>query len=179
VAKLHLQEIANFVFPSSDTEPSFGKLHLALFTIGSYVHSYKFEIFVHNSLQNNRMALGCQNLADGVRRAMDSDVLCIYPFNAIWKIPANTEVFRNFCKLFFCWRRLPNSVPSSQLLLKCVWILKYSTFYRQRSSEINSCCNIPLYVFSQRWSLIIRLIQRCKWLYLYLFIRFITTCFGR
>ena len=113
---------------------------IVLFTIGSYVHSYKFEICIHNSLQNNGMALFVVKiLADGVRRAMDSDVLCICPFNAIWKMPANIEVFRNFCKYFFCWRRLPSSVPSSQLLLKCSWILKYSMFYRQRSSEINSC----------------------------------------
>jgi len=44
-------------------------------------------------------------LADGVRRAVDSDVLCIYPFNVIWKISANTEIFLNFCKYFLCWRR--------------------------------------------------------------------------
>jgi len=34
-------------------------------------------------------------LADGARRTTDSDVLCSYPFNVIWKIPANIEVFRN------------------------------------------------------------------------------------
>ena len=67
---------------------------IALFTIGSYVHSYKFKICIHNSRQNNGMALlVVKILAAEVRRAMDSDVICTYPFNAIWKIPANIEVF--------------------------------------------------------------------------------------
>jgi len=49
---------------------------IALFTIGSYVHSYKFNICVHNSLQNNGMALFVVKiLTAGVRRAMNSDVL--------------------------------------------------------------------------------------------------------
>jgi len=96
-------------------------------------------ICIHKSLQDNGKALFVVKiLADGVRRAMESDVLCICPLNAIWKIPANIEVFRNFCKYFFYWRRLPNSVPSSQLLLKCACILQYSMFFRQRFSEINS-----------------------------------------
>jgi len=43
-------------------------------------------ICIHNSLQNNGMALFVvKTLADGVRRAMDSDVLCIYHLNAIWR----------------------------------------------------------------------------------------------
>ena len=49
---------------------------IALFTIGSYVHSYKFKMYVHNSLQNNGMVLFVVKiLAAGVRRAMGSDVL--------------------------------------------------------------------------------------------------------
>jgi len=49
---------------------------IALFTIGSYVHSYKFKIYVPNSLQNNGMALFVVKiLAAGVRRAMNYDVL--------------------------------------------------------------------------------------------------------
>jgi hypothetical protein len=53
-----------------------GKSIIALFTIGSYVHSYKFKICVHNSLQNNGMTLFVVKiLAAGVRRAMDSNVL--------------------------------------------------------------------------------------------------------
>jgi hypothetical protein len=44
-------------------------------------------------------------LADGVRRAMNYDVLCVCTFNAIWQIPANIEVFRNFCKYFIRCRR--------------------------------------------------------------------------
>jgi len=53
-----------------------GKSIIALFTICSYVHSYKFKICVHNSLQNNGMTLFVVKiLAAGVRQAMDSDVL--------------------------------------------------------------------------------------------------------
>jgi len=49
---------------------------IALFTEGSYVHSYKFKICVHNSLQNNGVELFVVKiLADGVRRAVNSDVL--------------------------------------------------------------------------------------------------------
>jgi len=49
---------------------------IALFTIGSYIHSYKLKICVHNSLQNNGMVMFVVKiLAAGVRRAMDSDVL--------------------------------------------------------------------------------------------------------
>jgi len=49
---------------------------IALFTIGSYVHSYKFKICVHNSLQNNGMILSVVKiLAAGVRRAINSNVL--------------------------------------------------------------------------------------------------------
>jgi len=48
---------------------------IALFTIGSYVHSYKFKICAHNSLQNNGMVLFVVKiLAAGVRWAMESDV---------------------------------------------------------------------------------------------------------
>jgi hypothetical protein len=43
-------------------------------------------------------------LAAGVRRAFDPDMLSIYASNAIWEIPANIEVFRNFLKYFLCWR---------------------------------------------------------------------------
>jgi hypothetical protein len=101
VAKLYPQALANFVIPSSDTEPEFRKTPPSLWLI---VHSYKFKICVHNSLQNNGMVLFVVKiLAAGVRRAMDSDVLA--SFNAIWKIPADIEVFRNFCKYFICWRR--------------------------------------------------------------------------
>jgi len=39
-------------------------------------------------------------LAAGVRRAFDSDMFSIYTSNAIWKIPANIEVFRSFLKYF-------------------------------------------------------------------------------
>jgi hypothetical protein len=39
-------------------------------------------------------------LAAAIRWSMDSDVLASYPFNAIWKIPANIEIFLNFCKYF-------------------------------------------------------------------------------
>ena len=59
-------------------------------------------------------------LAAGVRRAFDSDMLSSYTSNAIWKIPANIEIFRNFFKYFFLlekayvvpversiWHRLP------------------------------------------------------------------------
>jgi hypothetical protein len=49
---------------------------IPLFTVGSHVYSYKFKICVHNSLQNNRLALFVVKiLAAGVRRAMNSDVL--------------------------------------------------------------------------------------------------------
>jgi hypothetical protein len=79
---------------------------IVLFTISPYVHSYKSKICIRNSRQKNGMALFLVKiLADGVRRAMDSDVLCIYPFNAIWKFPANIKVFLNFCKYLFFWRR--------------------------------------------------------------------------
>jgi hypothetical protein len=74
VAKLYPQALANFVFPSSDTEPSFGKLHHRF--VYHRFHSYKFKICVHNSLQNNGMVLFVVKiLAAGVRRAMESDVL--------------------------------------------------------------------------------------------------------
>jgi len=47
-----------------------------LFTIGSYVHSYKFKIYIYNSLQNNGMVLFVVKiLAAGVRQAMNPDVL--------------------------------------------------------------------------------------------------------
>ena len=76
VAKLYPQALANFLFPSSDTEPSFGRLHHRFVYIGSYVHSYKFKICVHNSLQNNGMVrFVAKILAAGVRWAVDSDVL--------------------------------------------------------------------------------------------------------
>ena len=43
---------------------------VALFTIGSYVHSYKFKICAHNNLQNNGIVLFVVKiLAAGVRRA--------------------------------------------------------------------------------------------------------------
>ena len=49
---------------------------VALFTIGFYVHSYKFKICVHDSLQNNGMVLFVVKiLAAGVRRSMSSNVL--------------------------------------------------------------------------------------------------------
>jgi len=49
---------------------------IPLFTKGSYVHSNKFKICVHNSLQNNGMVLFVVKiLAAGVRRAVESDVL--------------------------------------------------------------------------------------------------------
>ena len=73
MAKLYPQALANFVFPSSDTEPSFGKLH------HRFVYrrlSYKFTICVHYSLQNNEIVLYVVKiLVAGVRRAMNSDVL--------------------------------------------------------------------------------------------------------
>ena len=73
MAKLYPQALAYFVFPSSDTEPN---STIVLFIIGSYVHSYKFEICVHNSLHNTGMVLFVVKiLAAGVRRAMESDVL--------------------------------------------------------------------------------------------------------
>ena len=49
---------------------------IVLFTIGSYVHRYKFKIYIHNSPRNNGMVLSVvKMLAAGVRRAMESDVL--------------------------------------------------------------------------------------------------------
>ena len=49
---------------------------ITLFTVGSYVRSYKFKICFHNSLQNNGMVLFVVKiLAAGVRRAVDSNVL--------------------------------------------------------------------------------------------------------
>ena len=73
MANLYPQALAYFVFPSSDTEPN---STIVLFIIGSYVHSYKFEICVHNSLQTNGMVPSVVKiLAAGVRRAMNSDVL--------------------------------------------------------------------------------------------------------
>jgi len=79
--------------------------NIALFTIGPYVHSYKFKICIHNSLQNNGMVLFVVKiLAAGVWRAFDTDMLSIYTFNTIWKIPASIEVFDNFLKYFFCWK---------------------------------------------------------------------------
>jgi len=49
---------------------------IALLNIGSYVHSYKFKICVHNSLQNNGMLLFVVKiLAAGIRRTMNSDVI--------------------------------------------------------------------------------------------------------
>jgi hypothetical protein len=60
------------------------------------------RICIHNSLQNEGMALlVVKILAARVQWAMDSDVLCICTFNAIWKIPANSEVSHNFLKYFF------------------------------------------------------------------------------
>jgi hypothetical protein len=32
-------------------------------------------------------------MADGVRRAMNCDVLYIYTSNAVWKVPKNIEIF--------------------------------------------------------------------------------------
>jgi len=101
-----LRHFSNFVFPVLIQSRVSENSTIALFTRGSYVHSYKFKICVHNSLQNNGKALFVVKiLAAGFRRAMESDVLCVFPFNAIWKIPTNIEVFRNFCKYFICWRR--------------------------------------------------------------------------
>ena len=79
---------------------------IALFTIGSYVHSYKFKICVRNSLQNNGMVLFVVKImAAGVRRAMNSDVLASILSKQFGKFLANIEVFRNFCKYFIFWRR--------------------------------------------------------------------------
>ena len=58
-----------------------------LFTKGSYIHSYRLKIFVHNSQQNNGTVLFIVKiLAARVWQAFDS-VLSIYTSNAIWKIP--------------------------------------------------------------------------------------------
>jgi hypothetical protein len=76
VAKLYPQAPANFVFPSSDTEPSFGKLHHR--SVYHRLLRPQLEIWdcVHDSLQNNGTALFVVKvLAAGVRRALNSDVL--------------------------------------------------------------------------------------------------------
>ena len=79
---------------------------IALFTIGSYVHSQKLSVCIHNRLHNTGMVLFVVKiLAVAVRRAMESDVHASILSIAIWKITANIEVFRNFSKYFICWRR--------------------------------------------------------------------------
>jgi hypothetical protein len=107
MAKLYLQAISNSVFPSSDTELISENSTIALFAIGSYAHSYKFKIFAHSSLQNKgTVVFVVKMLAAVVRRALDSDVLSMYISNAIWKTPANVEVFRAiYINIFFFWMR--------------------------------------------------------------------------
>jgi hypothetical protein len=73
---------------------------IALFTTGSYIHSYKFKICVHKSLQNNGMVLFVfKILAAGVRRAMNSDVLVsilLMQFGKFQRILKSFEISVNF-----------------------------------------------------------------------------------
>jgi hypothetical protein len=70
---------------------------IALFTTGSYIHSYKFKICIHNSLQNNGMILlVVKTLAARIWRAFNSNVLSTCTHSAIWEILAN----RNLCNFF-------------------------------------------------------------------------------
>jgi len=91
---------------------------ITFFTIGSYVHSYKFKICVHNSLQNNGMALSAVKiLAAGVRRAMNSDVLASILSMQFGKFQRILKSFGNFCKYFIFWRRH----------ISCLWCGSYGT----------------------------------------------------
>jgi len=67
---------------------------IAFFTIGSYIHSYKFKICTQNSLQNNGMILlVVKTLAARIWGAFNSNVLSTCTRNAVWEILANIEIF--------------------------------------------------------------------------------------
>jgi hypothetical protein len=96
MTKPYLQAISNFNRVSNNPT-------IALFTKGSYIHSYKTKICIHNSLQNiGTIRLVVKTLAVRLTKVFNFNVLSTCTPSAMWEILVNTEIFITslMCHLF-------------------------------------------------------------------------------